>query len=1257
MPKPNLKIESKSECKLDNDKMEFGGIDMTLKSGEKPLDQYYRLKTHFEKLYGPNAVILYQIGQFFEVYDKVPNGTPARAMQSLNMRFGWKKVPPSYFGGLPIHSAEDHIDRLVENGFTVVIVEQMGKRNSSQRTEDRQITDIRSPGTKLSNSDISKGTYNGNYIMSIHLDRGRQIGMPHYNLLVGVTVIDINTGKNYIYQSFTSEKNQHVFFEDIYRVIQIYSPKEVIITYRNQNLRKINHTVSLNVNEVNDMDGMNTKDFQNFILKQLELVGFEEEECEFNKVSKVSEVYGPVKQEDTSKMKKGVRGKGMNNMSNKVMNYNCYQNVYFRNEMINKQWENIDYQNQFLKKVFPTVSQKEDIVGYLGLERSPQALMSYLVGLQFLYEHNPGNMKNLFKPVHLQQAKHLILNHNTLYQLNIIENKSLENRLNTKFRSLFDVIRHTCTSMGSRLMKQRLLCPIHDVKELNNRYELIEKMIKLDKKQQILMNKTSKKRHLKDLPLKNQCATIENIKNHLHQISDIESLHRRIVLNVIHPSQFVTLDLNYHVIDHILNIAEHHFEIEDDFKLENSTILKFKKFMAEYSNTFKIERMTNFDRNGITDSIFKKDVYTEIDRVQNSINESITDLTNVRILLGKILYNSSEYRLTRDYQMIPTETRTLIKDDKGEGFEYFTTLRTTEKAQDNYIFITKNRAKYLKKAIDKILAYEESESKKEQFNSGKTKTKIRDMSKAWDKETIALLKDITFINQGSTGNQKIVANLIEKKLNQLKNSREKMTIEASIKFREYIQHMSDKYRIVLKKITQFIEQLDVVVASASVSILYNYVKPEIKVHPIDTEKSYVDIKGMRHPIGERINTKTEYIANDVKLGIDEHDGILLFGVNGVGKSTCSKAIGLSICLAQMGMFVPATKFTYYPYKHIYARVNGMDNIFKSQSSFIVEMNDIRTIIHHADKNSLVVGDELGNTTENHSGLSIVATLIERLANNQSSFIFATHIHDLATLEFINKLKNIRFYHLKVHADTKTKKIIYERKLESGPGDSIYGLEIAQCVLDDDDFSRRAYQIRRHIEKQSNELIVTQPSKYNSLVFRDHCQICSITSTELSPGYLEVHHIKFQCMIGNSIEEQNGFNKLIEGVPKNEQKNLVVLCPKHHREVHHGGLCIKGYKDSSTGRILDYEFITKKEKNEKKRIEPNGEAELEIKSEIKNQFDMNKDAVKHIRDYVIGESKLSQKNLIQLIKQKYDTTLRTSEFNKIVKKLRFIVNNN
>ena len=56
--------------------------------------------------------------------------------------------------------------------------------------------------------------------------------------------------------------------------------------------------------------------------------------------------------------------------------------------------------------------------------------------------------------------------------------------------------------------------------------------------------------------------------------------------------------------------------------------------------------------------------------------------------------------------------------------------------------------------------------------------------------------------------------------------------------------------------------------------------------------------------------------------------MLLFGTNAVGKSSLIKSIGISVILAQSGMFVPCSKFIFYPYKKIFTRIIGNDNIFK-----------------------------------------------------------------------------------------------------------------------------------------------------------------------------------------------------------------------------------------------------------------------------------------------------------------------------------------
>ena len=151
---------------------------------------------------------------------------------------------------------------------------------------------------------------------------------------------------------------------------------------------------------------------------------------------------------------------------------------------------------------------------------------------------------------------------------------------------------------------------------------------------------------------------------------------------------------------------------------------------------------------------------------------------------------------------------------------------------------------------------------------------------------------------------------------------------------------------------------------------------------------------MRHPIIERLPFSPEYVTNDITLGKDSKDGILLFGTNACGKSTLMKSLGVSIILAQAGLFVPCTSFTFNPYKTIYTRIWGNDNIFKGLSTFAVEMSELRTILKQSNQNSLILGDELCSGTESTSALSIFAAGLERLHEIGSSFIFATHFHEI-----------------------------------------------------------------------------------------------------------------------------------------------------------------------------------------------------------------------------------------------------------------------
>ena len=82
--------------------------------------------------------------------------------------------------------------------------------------------------------------------------------------------------------------------------------------------------------------------------------------------------------------------------------------------------------------------------------------------------------------------------------------------------------------------------------------------------------------------------------------------------------------------------------------------------------------------------------------------------------------------------------------------------------------------------------------------------------------------------------------------------------------------------------------------------------------------------------------------NKINLDIIENKVTSLIGPSGCGKSTFMKAIGLNIILAQAGFYVSASEFEYYPYTQIFTRILNNDNIFQGQSSFAVEMIELRT---------------------------------------------------------------------------------------------------------------------------------------------------------------------------------------------------------------------------------------------------------------------------------------------------------------------------
>jgi DNA mismatch repair protein MutS len=362
------------------------------------------------------------------------------------------------------------------------------------------------------------------------------------------------------------------------------------------------------------------------------------------------------------------------------------------------------------------------------------------------------------------------------------------------------------------------------------------------------------------------------------------------------------------------------------------------------------------------------------------------------------------------------------------------------------------------------------------------------------------------------------------------------------------------FREKMESIIHFITIIDVLYNKASISKKYNYCKPSI----ISSDKSFVNAKGLRHCLIERFQSNELYTTNDIFLGVNNIDGILLYGTNAVGKTSFIKALGISVIMAQSGLFVPCSTFHYFPYNYLFTRIIGNDNIFKGLSTFAVEMSELRSILRLSDQNSLILGDELCSGTEIMSAISIFVAGIQQLYRSKSSFIFATHLHEIVNYDEITKLNTVVLKHMEVIYDKQSDTLIYDRKLKDGPGNSMYGLEVCKSLHLPDEFIKSAYEIRTKYYAENQNILSLKTSQYNAKKIINVCELC-----QKNPGK-EVHHLQYQkdanCD-GIIITEDNVFHK-------NHLANLVTLCDKCHTETHKKNTRMKRVKTSQGTKIVE-----------------------------------------------------------------------------------------
>lgn len=601
-------------------------------------------------------------------------------------------------------------------------------------------------------------------------------------------------------------------------------------------------------------------------------------------------------------------------------------------------------------------------------------------------------------------------------------------------------------------------------------------------------------------------------------IYDLERLSRRLILGKLHP-----FEIN-HIYDSILSLKE----------------------IMQYSKKHKIQKAP-FHESEIDE--FLRDISKSIDldisrRFTNATTDENFLMSGVDEGIDTLVKESSIILIA--FEDIIKKIESILERSNINNSNSLVTLGLLDK-EGYYISLSKNRFSMIESEF-----YKDPDLK--DFSVKKLTNSVKITSPFTDKLSDELMKN----------RRKIIA-LVKDRFISLQSIYER------------------KYSLLFDRVISFIADLDVGVSSSKTAQIYKHSRPMIV--DVESDENFMQLIQLRHPLIEIQSQSGIYVPNDIVMGnrsymdlphpnsvmldLSVHDGheingVLLYGINSSGKSSLMKSIGLSVLMAQAGFFVSASVMKFSLFDSLFTRIVSRDNLAKGLSTFAVEMLELKNIFNRATVRSLILGDEISHGTETLSGVAIVSSAIIKLSSLRSIFLFATHLHQLSTMQEIRDLKNVVDLHLSVEYDEAVDKLIFNRVLQSGSGSSIYGLEFAKSLHMDSEFLDIANKIRKRLAKDFDELellVKKRTSKYNRDLYLTKCVICGDIAED-------VHHINHK-----SLADSSGF---IGHFHKDTKHNLIPLCKEHHKEIHDGRIKVEGFVMTSSGLELRYEQQFKKE---------------------------------------------------------------------------------
>ena len=296
----------------------------------------------------------------------------------------------------------------------------------------------------------------------------------------------------------------------------------------------------------------------------------------------------------------------------------------------------------------------------------------------------------------------------------------------------------------------------------------------------------------------------------------------------------------------------------------------------------------------------------------------------------------------------------------------------------------------------------------------------------------------TYIRKQTLANcERYITQELKELENQVLTAKDRLTaLEYQIftRLREHLAQQAARVQLT----AQAVAAADVLCSLAAVAVQRGYCRPEI------TLGREISITDGRHPVVEAVLKDTLFVPNDTNLGSEDNQVAIITGPNMAGKSTYMRQVALIVLMAQMGSFVPARAAKIGLVDRVFTRIGASDDLASGQSTFMVEMAEVATILKYATSRSLLILDEIGRGTSTYDGMAIARAVLEYAANPRrlgAKTLFATHYHELSTME--EKLPNVKNYNIAVKK--RGEQMIFLRKIVPGAADDSYGIEVAKLA--------------------------------------------------------------------------------------------------------------------------------------------------------------------------------------------------------------------